>query len=81
MSILLEQNALQNATRLFPNIQFIYELELARWEFSALTGIDGHGDNLRNFGGVELDSDSATHLKHRTAYLSRCKAKRVTTRR
>lgn len=68
MSILLEQNAVQSETRLFPNIQFIYELELTRWEFSALTGIEGHGNNLRNFGGIELDVDSALRLKHRTAY-------------
>ncbi len=69
MSTILEENAVQNATRLFPNIQFIYELELARWEFSALTGIDGHGDNLRNFGGSEIDCESTSYLKHRTAYL------------
>ena len=69
MSILLEENAVNNATRLFPNIQFIYELELARWEFSALAGIDGHGENLRNFGDGELPSETVSHLKRRTAYL------------
>ena len=58
----------QNATRLFPNIQFIYELELARWEFSALTGAADYGDNLREFD-ADLEAETAEHLCHRAAYL------------
>lgn len=69
MPLLLEPNALGSATRLFPNIQFIYELELARWEFSALTGTQGDAGGLRDFGAVELDLEASSRLKQRTAYL------------
>lgn len=59
----------QSATRLFPNIQFIYELELARWEFSCLTQIEVAGPHLRDFPAEELSELDKAELRKRSAYL------------